>query len=262
VAQLALSSWAVHAWIGQNFEYLPGRPQPTGNLDRVLQLPKRARDFGASALEVCDLHMIPGRDEIEKLRMSASEAGISLFQLLIDHGDITHPTESEINLAYIENWISVAAWGGFSRVRVIAGRQPASNQTIALSIQGLCRLKDLGAELGVGVSTENWLELMATPAIVAEVLERAGIGLVFDFGNWNGPGKYDRLGQIARFATSAHAKCDFDDGKPCIEDFETCLRIARDAGFDGNLTLVHPEQPDEWSALEPQKAAVQRVFKV
>ena len=101
---------------------------------------------------------------------------------------------------------------------------------------------------------------MATPEIVKEVVERSGVGLVFDYGNWNGPGKYERLGQIARFATSCHAKCDFEDGKPLIEDFETCLRIAKDAGFDGNLTLVHPEQPDEWAALEPQKAAVERVF--
>jgi hypothetical protein len=118
----------------------------------------------------------------------------------------------------------------------------------------------LGDELGVGVSTENWQALMMTPEIVIEILERTGVGLVFDFGNWNGPGKYDRLDRIARFATSCHAKCDFENGQALIEDFETCLRIAKDAAFDGNLTLVHPEQPDEWAALEPQEDAINRVF--
>ena len=262
MAQVALSSWAVHAWIGQNFNYLPCQPPVTGSLDRLLLLPARAKAFGIAALEVCDFHLVPERSEIERLRTAAAEAGIPLFQLLIDQGDITHPTDAEMNLAYIESWIRVAAWGGFSRVRVIAGQQPPSAEAIARSVSGLCRLKEFGEELGVGVSTENWQALMATPEIVTEVLERTGVGLVFDFGNWNSPGKYERLGRIARFATSCHAKCDFENGKPLIEDFETCLRIAKDAGFDGSLTLVHPEEPDEWAALEPQRDAVRRVFSV
>ena len=262
MAQVALSSWAVHAWIGQNFEYLPGQLPATGTLDRILLLPARAKAFGIAALEVCDFHLVPDRAEVDRLRDVAANVGIPLFQLLIDQGDITHPTEAEANLTYIESWIRVAAWGGFSRVRVIAGQQPPSAEAIALSVSGLCRLKELGDQLGVGVSTENWQALMATPEIVTEVLERTGVGLVFDFGNWNGPGKYDRLGRIARFATSCHAKCDFEQGEALIEDFETCLGIAKDAGFDGILTLVHPEQPDEWAALEPQIATVRRVFEL
>jgi len=260
VARLALSSWAVHGWVGQSFEYLPGQPAATGALDRILGLPARAKAAGITTLEVCDFHLLPDRGEIERLKVAAEASGVNLFQLLIDHGDITHPSEAEASLAYIESWIQVAAWGGFERVRVIAGQQPPSAQTIDQSVNGLVRLKARGDELGVNVSTENWQALTASPEVVAEILESSGIGLVFDFGNWPGPDKYERLGKIAKFATSCHAKCDFADGKPLLEDFETCLLIVREAGFDGNLTLVHPEPPDEWAALTPQIEAVRRTF--
>ena len=113
MAQLALSSWAVHAWIGQSFNYKVGEPPAFGSLDRVLQLPRRAKAFGIQALEICDFHLVPDRVEIERLRALADDAGIALFQLLIDQGDITHPTDAEANLSYIEGWISAAAWGAF-----------------------------------------------------------------------------------------------------------------------------------------------------
>jgi hypothetical protein len=39
------------------------------------------------------------------------------------------------------------------------------------------------------------------------------VGLNFDFGNWNGDGKYQRLKQIAPLAESCHAKAHFSNGK-------------------------------------------------
>ncbi len=260
MAKLALSSWAVHGWVGQDFSFKPGDGLPTGTLDRLLTLPANACGFGFSALEVCDFHLVPDEHQMLLFREAALAAGIPLFQLLIDEGDISHPTNSDSQLAYTELWIRLAALGGFSRVRVSAGKQPATAESVSRAISGLLRLKAVATEVGIGISTENWHALMSTPEVVEEVLGATGVGFTFDFGNWNGPGKLERLGRIARFATSCHAKCDFASGVPLLEDFEACLQLARDSGFDGNLTLVHPEAPDEWAALEPQKAAVGRVF--
>jgi sugar phosphate isomerase/epimerase len=260
VAALTLSSWAIHDWIGQNFEFKPGDAPPSCALDRLLLLPAKAREFGVQALEICDFHLVPNEAAMQCFRAVAAEAEMPLFQLLIDSGDISHPTDSEIHLAYVEAWIRLAPIGGFARVRVSAGRQKPTREAVELSISGLLRLKKVAEDLGVGISTENWHALMSTPEVVCEVLERTGLGFVFDFGNWNGEDKLGRLGQIAKYATSCHAKCDFTDGKPLLDDFEACLRLAKSSGFDGNLTLVHPEPPDEWAFLEPQKAVVRRAF--
>jgi hypothetical protein len=44
----------------------------------------------------------------------------------------------------------------------------------------------------------NWLDLLAGPREVAQVLDRLGgeVGLLADFGNWKGPRKYADLAAI------------------------------------------------------------------
>ena len=73
MAALSLSSWAVHDWIGQNFEYQPGQPTPSGTLDPLLLLPAKAKALGFQALEVCDFHLLPDADQMRRFQTVAAE---------------------------------------------------------------------------------------------------------------------------------------------------------------------------------------------
>lgn len=253
MAGLALSSWAVHHWITGS-EHVGADDTPSSAaLDRLCRLPGRARSAGFEALEICDFHLLPERTCAERLRAAAEKDEVELFQLLIDHGDIASPSDAEAHIANIATWIEIASWAGFSRVRIIAGQQPPSRDSIQRAIEGLGRLSEIASNLGVAVSTENWHALMATPEIVEEIVTKSGVGLVCDFGNWTGTDKLHLLRQIMPLATSCHAKCEFDAGVPRLDEFAACLRMAKQTDFDGYLTLVHGESTDEWASLLAQR---------
>ena len=259
--QLGISSWAVHDWVGQDFPSSPETPvEPSaGKLGKLLEFPKRAKEVGASYIEVCHFHLPLNTEELLKLRKAADEAGIKLFQLLIDSGDITHPDHGERDLQWIETWIEAAAVAGFERVRIIAGKQEATPETLDKSVDGLRRLVTYAAEDDVKVSTENWFSLLSKAEAVNHVLEEVpNLGLALDFGNWGETNKVERLAEIASLATSCHAKCEFHDGRPDLETFEECLSMAVENGFRGGFTLVHPEPSDEWEGLVLQIETVRK----
>jgi sugar phosphate isomerase/epimerase len=254
---LALSSWAVHDWIGETFLSGPGLSPPHNpHLGRVLELPHEAKSqLGITTLEICHFHLVQEPKQLERLRSACVRAGTRLHQLLIDDGDIAHPTDRFAYLEWIGGWIQAASVAGFERVRIIAGKQQATPESVKTSIESFKMLLDLAKSLKVAISTENWHELMEDPETVLQVLAGTNgqLGLVLDFGNYTGPEKYEKLARIAPKATSAHAKCNFERGIPDKDDFRKCLRILEAVDFKGLATLVHPEKGNEWAALEIQR---------
>lgn len=211
-------------------------------------------------MELCHFHL-PTTDPgyIEELRAAREAAGVELWSLLIDDGDLNHPEHGDADREWVRGWIDVAAALGAKRARVIAGKQPASVNSVARSIHQLKQLADHAQSLNVRLLTENWFGTLATPAEVHTVFEDLGdaIGLCLDFGNWSGPDKYAGLARIARYADSCHAKCAFQGGIPDSTDYAHCLDLTREAGFSGPYTLVHGEPGDVWGSLEAQRALVE-----
>jgi sugar phosphate isomerase/epimerase len=186
-------------------------------------------------------------------------AGVELWSLLIDDGDLNHPTESDAHRDWILGWIDTAATLGAKNVRVIGGKQPQTPESLARTI---AQFRILGMEAyvrGVRVLTENWFPTLSTPGALCEVIDtlNGAIGLTFDFGNWNGPNKYERLTEIAHLADGCHAKCEFLEAMPATEDFVTCLEITRAAEFSGPYTLVYAESGDVWGSLEAQRKLIE-----
>jgi hypothetical protein len=188
------------------------------------------------------------------------DAGVEPFTLLIDAGDVTDPIFGERDLAWISGWIEDAAELGVERARVIAGKSQPSTETVAASIHGLRLLADRAEAVGVRLTTENWLALMASPAQVLPVLDalEARLGLCVDFGNWRGASKYDDLAELMPRAESFHAKCHFgEDGSMDREDYVRCLELARKATLAGPYTLIYDgPNADEWAGLDAERAVV------
>lgn len=261
--RLSVSTWSLHRTLGQPAGYGPGQeiPPPSQKGVPLLELPALLASFGIHTLEICHFHL-PSRERgyLRELRAAMLDAGVEPFTLLVDAGDITDPQHGERDLAWIRGWLDDAAELGMARVRVIAGKAQPSDETISTSIRGLRQLADCADEVGVRVTTENWLTLMASPAHVLPVLHalEGRLGLCVDFGNWRGDEKYDDLAQLMSRAESFHAKCHFEaDGSMDQDDFMRCLELTRAAPNAGPFTLIYDgPDADEWAGLEAERALV------
>ncbi len=270
---IAVSSWSVHRALGVFHPNAPGNDVPgqagprwgAGTLT-LMELPAAIAKRGIDHLQICHFHL-ETRDPtyLGEVRAALSDADVTLSTLLIDDGDITHPSEHKRDRDWIGKWIDAAAALGAKAARVIAGKQQPTPETLARSVEGLKELGRRGAGLGVRVTTENWLQLLASPKEVHHVLDRLDgtVGFMADFGNWKtaGPQKYEELASIFARSEDTHAKAWFPDEKIDGEDFGRCLDAAKRAGYCGPYTLIYEDKgDDEWSAVEIERDFVLRHF--
>jgi hypothetical protein len=222
----------------------------------LLELPAQIAAHGFRSLDLCHFHL-PSCEAsyLAELRAELQGAGITLWTLLVDAGDVTHPQHGERDLAWMQQWIPYAGSLGARTVRVIAGKSQPDDSSLQTSLRGMKMLAQLAAQHGVQLTIENWFALLGKPTQVLWMLEQMNgqLQLKLDFGNWGGPTKYDDLAQIAPFAESCHTKAHFT-GRYEIgrEDYVRCLEITKTAGFDGPHTLIYDDGAgeDEWQGLQ------------
>ena len=186
--RLSLTSWSVHPLLQ------PGNPASNGSTAsaalQLTELPARMRDAGIGTLEICHFH-IPSTEEpyLAQLRAAIEDAGIELFSILIDSGDISQADETkrDADMRMIEGWIDIAALLGAKVVRVIAGDAPADDpEALGRSIDGLRQLAQYAQGRGVRVLTENFRALASTAENCIRILDELGgtVGLCADIGNF------------------------------------------------------------------------------
>ncbi|HEX8466129.1 MAG TPA: TIM barrel protein [Abditibacterium sp.] len=257
--RLSVSSWSLHHHLGAPPISGPDREIAPFDGQKLLELPSQLKNFGIGTLEICHFHL-PSRDDVflAELRAELDRNDIELWTILIDEGDLNSPQHAQRDQNWIASWLPVAAKLGARNARVIAGKSAPTPENMAQSIAALNVLADEAETLGVGLLTENWFDLTGTPASTIELLEAMNekLGLMLDFGNWKGASKYDDLRQIAPYAKSCHTKAAFSDGEIDSEDYEKCLDITREAGFEGPYTLIYDSGGDEWAGLSVEREVV------
>lgn len=270
---IAVSSWSVHRALGVFHPNAPGH-DVAGEAEEkwgvpalsLMELPQAVAARGIDHLQICHFHL-ESRDPayLGEVRAALADAGVTLSTLLIDDGDITHPTNRNRDRDWIGKWIDAAAELGAGSARVIAGKQQPSPETLAWSVEGLRALARRGAAQGVRVTTENWLALTASPKEVHHILDRVDgeVGFMADFGNWKttGPARYEDLASLLARSEDTHAKAWFPENAIDGEDFGRCLRAAEEVGYAGPYTLIYEDKGgDEWSAVEIERDFVRSYF--
>jgi hypothetical protein len=263
--RLSVSTWSLHRALGSTYPDAPanrpGRAEPTygaGSLS-LLEVPARLAAMGIHTLEICHFHLPRDPAYWDDLRDALDAAGVELWMLLIDAGDITHAEHASRDVDWVGEWIDAAGVLGAQRARVIAGQSLPTPETLQRSQTNLAALARRAQAAGVRLMTENWHRLLARPEHVHGLLGGLGgtVGLLLDFGNWGGTQKYDDLGAIFPLAESCHAKCSFTDLQPDANDYQRCLELGRAAGFTGPYTLIYDgPDADEWRGLALERDLV------
>lgn len=268
-ARISVSTWSLHHLMGRPV-YEPQGPTPVNTSPDVpglplLDIPGACAVRGIRTLEICHFHF-PRTDDayLRELRLAARRAGVELYSVLIDDGDIT-AIDPVADLAMIRSWIEVAGRLGATHARVVAGQAEPSPDSIRTSGAALRGLAIHGTTHGVRVITENFGRLTKRADAVTGILDAAGpgIGLCADFGNFSGPTKPADLAAILSRATSIHAKAvTGTDETPDWAEFRRCLGLAKQSGFAGPVSLIHEAPGDPWPGLSRLKAEVESVLQV
>ena len=267
--RIAVSTWSLHRHLGTTYPHdltttEIGAVKDTygEGTESLLDLPSALNNHGYRRMELVSFHL-PSRDPVYlgELRAQLKATGVTLQTLLIDDGDVTHPENGARDQAWIASWIEIANELGAEHARIIAGKQAPSKATLDRSVAALGALADGNAGSSVRLTTENWFNLLPSAEEVTYVLDRleGKVGLLGDFGNWKGTGKYDELAKIFGRAELCHAKASFVDGDLDAADYGRCVDLAEAAGYAGPYTLIFDSEVpvNEWDGL-----AVERDFIV
>ncbi|MBX3579819.1 MAG: sugar phosphate isomerase/epimerase [Rhizobiaceae bacterium] len=265
--RIAVSSWSLHRRLGTTHPHdlttdaVPVAQETFGPAHvALLDLPGEIAAHDVHRLEICSFHL-PSRDRayLADLRASLQAAGVRLQTLLIEAGDLSDPATSARDAEWIGGWVGVAEELGAENARIIAGKQKPSDDALALAADGLNRIAAGAAGYSVKLVTENWFDLLSTPDLVHDLLDRTEgkVGLNGDFGNWTGPGKYDALARIFGRASICHAKASFGGGAMDEADYGRCVDVAEAAGYSGPYTLIFDsDAPGEWEGIARERGFI------
>jgi sugar phosphate isomerase/epimerase len=241
--RFAISSWSLDGML-QN-----GTP--------LVDVPAQMAQHGITTLEVCHFHL-PGTDAayLQQLRDAIEAAGIELYSVLIDGGDIVAPDPEQraADMQMTQEWIDIAAALGAQQVRVAAGRQPATPDVIQTSAQNLRTCAQYASDKGLRTITENWLITSQEPDDLLAILDGCNgtVGLCADTGNAEATAdKYATLEKLLLRASSVHFKAQYQpDGAINQDDARRCTALMQESGFDGVVTLIYADKHDEWAGIE------------
>ena len=293
--QVCLSTWSLHRQLGpmrltqrdasgRKVPWVREWPQTLS----LLEFPAQAkRRLGVDRLEICQMHL-PSREPgyLDELSDAIASAGATLVGMPIDVGNVSaaDPRHRDEDCREIEEWIDVAARLGASMVRVNAnGAPPFADEPIAgldATAASFRRLADHGAREGVGVLVENHGGITADPATIVRLIEMVGpdLKVCVDVGNFEPALSrlqhdadftgldfeplYEGIATIAPYAGILHAKTvRFEpDGGHAGWDVVRALRIARDAGYLGDVSIEYGGGVEPWENAALTKRAIDQAF--
>lgn len=272
--EISLAQWSLHKAL---FD------KSLDNLDFPLVA---KRDYGISVVEyVNQFFKDKAKDEhyLAELLKRCNDHGVKNHLIMCDgEGSLGAPDDKERRKAVEAHykWVDAAKYLGCATIRVNAHGEGSREDVQQAAIDGLGRLGEYGAKVGINVIVENHGGYTSDGSWLAGVMKGVGkpnVGTLPDFGNFcikrDGKGMYDGkcieeydrykgTQELMPFARGVSAKAyDFDEQGNCIEtDYNRMLKIVKDAGFTGYIGIEYEGEkiaPEE--GIKKTKALLERI---
>lgn len=260
--QLSLAGWSLHTMFRA----------PTNPL-QLLDFPRLTRDeFGIEAVELNNIFFASREPAYLKQLVAAAEsAGITLLNIAVDEqGDLSAEDDAARaeGLANYARWVPVAKEIGCTAIRANSGGKTITDRDRAIDrcTDSFRRLADEGRKHGITILMENHGGLSADADSILRVIEAVrqshgpeAVGTLPDYGNWpDAADRYESLRRILPYAKAVHAKVldiQEDLSHPKF-DLDRCVRLTREAGYDGYLGIEFEGPGDR---LEGVRRAVRKL---
>jgi sugar phosphate isomerase/epimerase len=212
-------------------------------------------NFGIEAVELNSPFFASKEPQyLKQLVANAQKAGSQLLNIAVDEaGDLSALDEAvrTEGLKAYSQWIPVARAIGVRAIRANSGGRDITDRAAAIAacIRSFTELARKGKEQGVAILMENHGGFSCDTESIIQVMEAVAnevgkewIGTLPDFGNWYSPiERYEATRKIFPYAKAVHAKTkDIDENlnHPAF-DLAKCVRIAKEAGYDGWLGIEY-----------------------
>lgn len=265
--KISLAEWSLHKSI---FD---------GKIDH-LDFAKTAKEqFGIEAVEyVNQFFMEKATDQayLAGMRQRAEDHGVKSLLIMCDReGNLGDPDEAKRKQA-VQNhhkWVEAAKFLGCHSIRVNAASTGSFEEQQKLAADGLRRLSEFAAPLGLNVIVENHGGLSSNGKWLAGVMQRVGMdncGTLPDFGNFlikrgDNPEQYDRyqgVEELMPYAKAVSAKTyDFDEqGNETTIDYKRMMDIVLDHDYHGYVGIEYEgKRLSEAEGIQKSKTLLERI---
>ena len=276
--EISLAQWSLH------------RSLYSGELDHLDFAKISKENFGIDAIEYVNSFFFEKAEDksyLREMKNRADDYGVKSLLIMCDNeGSLGDPDNQKRQKA-VENhykWHEAAKYLGCHSIRVNAylteslhglevgdyTKTGSYENQVSLAADGLRKLTEFGANLGINTIVENHGGLSSDGAWLASVMKAVDhpmCGTLPDFGNFRIEGDrwYDRykgVKELMPFAKAVSAKShDFDsNGNETQTDFFRMMDIVIDAGYSGYVGIEYEGSGmDEMSGIKATKDLLDRV---
>ena len=276
--EISLAQWSLH------------RSLYSGELDHLDFAKISKENFGIDAIEYVNSFFFEKAEDksyLREMKNRADDCGVKSLLIMCDNeGSLGDPNNQKRQKA-VENhykWHEAAKYLGCHSIRVNAylteslhglevgdyTKTGSYENQVSLAADGLRKLTEFGANIGINTIVENHGGLSSDGAWLASVMKAVDhpmCGTLPDFGNFRIEGDrwYDRykgVKELMPFAKAVSAKShDFDsNGNETQTDFFRMMDIVIDAGYSGYVGIEYEGSGmDEMSGIKATKDLLERV---
>ena len=276
--EISLAQWSLH------------RSLYAGELDHLDFAKISKENFGIDGIEYVNSFFFEKAEDksyLREMKNRADDYGVKSLLIMCDNeGSLGDPNNQKRQKA-VENhykWHEAAKYLGCHSIRVNAylteslhglevgdyTKTGSYENQVSLAADGLRKLTEFGANIGINTIVENHGGLSSDGAWLASVMKAVDhpmCGTLPDFGNFRIEGDrwYDRykgVKELMPFAKAVSAKShDFDsNGNETRTDFFRMMDIVLDAGYSGYVGIEYEgSEMDEMSGIKATKDLLDRV---
>ena len=276
--EISLAQWSLH------------RSLYSGELDHLDFAKISKENFGIDAIEYVNSFFFEKAEDksyLREMKNRADDYGVKSLLIMCDNeGSLGDPNNQKRQKA-VENhykWHEAAKYLGCHSIRVNAylteslhgfevgdyTKTGSYENQVSLAADGLRKLTEFGANIGINTIVENHGGLSSDGAWLASVMKAVDhptCGTLPDFGNFRIEGdrwsdRYKGVKELMPFAKAVSAKSHaFDsNGNETRTDFFRMMDIVMDAGYSGYVGIEYEGSGmDEMSGIKATKDLLERV---